>query len=165
MISTGNITPASCCRAIAALALVLLCGTVHSHTEGGPARLYLKGVNLYQQSKYAEAKKALEKAVHLAPDVSSYHHWLGKAYGRMAENSGPFRAISLSRRALEKLETAVELDEDNIDAMRDLMEFYRQAPAFLGGSRKKAEELARRIKALESGDISRQDNLVMDPSS
>lgn len=163
---TGKtITAAACSRVTAVLLAALLSAPIHSHTEAASAKFYIQGVTLYQQSKYAEAKQALEKAVRLAPDVSSYHHWLGKAYGRLAENSGPFRAMSLSRRALEKLETAVELDGGNIKAMKDLMEYYRQAPGFLGGNRQKAEDLARRIKALESGEISRQDEPQADSSS
>lgn len=152
-------------RIIAILLAVLLSPQVQSHTEVASAKFYIQGVSLYQQSKYKEAKKALEKAVQLEPDVSSYHHWLGKVYGRMAENSGPFRAMSLSRQALEKLETAVELDDDNVEAMKDLMEYYRQAPRFLGGNREKAEELGRRIKALESDGISRQDDPLANSSS
>lgn len=165
MIFAGKTTTDICSRILAALLAAVLSAPVHSHTENASAKFYIQGVTLYQQSKYVEAKKALEKAVQLAPDISSYHHWLGKVYGRIAENSGPFRAMSLSRRALEKLETAVELDDGNIEAMKDLMEFYRQAPGFLGGSREKAEELARRIKALESGEVSRQDESQTDSSS
>lgn len=163
---TGKtITTATCSRLTTVLLVALMSTPIHSHTEGASAKFYIQGVTLYQQSKYVEAKKSLEKAVQLAPDVSSYHHWLGKAYGRIAENSGPFRAMSLSRRALENLETAVELDDGNIEAMKDLMEYYRQAPGFLGGNRQKAEDLARRIKALESGEISRQDDPQTESSS
>lgn len=165
MISTGQTPTITCSRTIAILLVALLSPQVLSHTEIASAKFYFQGVNLYQQSKYVEAKDALEKAVRLEPDISSYHHWLGKVYGRMAENSGPFRAMSLSRQALEKLKTAVELDDDNVEAMRDLMEYYRQAPGFLGGSREKAEELGRRIKSLESGGISRQDDPRADSSS
>ncbi len=155
----------ACKRLVPALFMVLLAAPAWSHSGIGPAKFYNQGVSLYEQSKYAEAKQALEKAVQLAPEESSYYHWLGKAYGRLAENAGPFRAISLSRQALEKLETAVELDSRNIEAMKDLMEFYLQAPGFLGGSREKAEELARRIESLESNEVSGRTMSRMDTPS
>jgi len=43
------------------------------------------------------------------------------------------------------LEKAVELNPDSIEARFDLMEYYLQAPAFLGGDVAKAEGQAREI--------------------
>ena len=51
----------------------------------------------YAAQRYVEAVQALEQAVALAPEISAYHHWLGKAYGRLAERSGWLQAVELAR--------------------------------------------------------------------
>jgi hypothetical protein len=43
------------------------------------------------------------------------------------------------------LEKAVELNPDNIEARFDLLEYYLQAPAFLGGDAAKAQAQAAEI--------------------
>ena len=43
----------------------------------------------------------------------------------------------------------VTLDETNARAMRDLLEFYVEAPAILGGGLGKARQLAKRLLALD----------------
>ena len=56
--------------------------------------------------------------------------------------------------------TAIELDADNLDARSDLIQYYVQAPGFLGGSSTKALEQAEEIRKrnalrgyLELGDL------------
>lgn len=136
--------------------IVLLLAPVYCQAGNGPSELYQQGVRLYQQARYTKARTFLEQAVNRAPGVSAYHHLLGRVYGRMAEDAGVFRAVALSRMTLEHLRTAVELDESNVSAIRDLIEYYRRAPAFLGGSHEKAEELTRRLELQEATDFSRQ---------
>ena len=69
----------------------------------------------------------------------------------MAETAGAFRAFSLAGKTRHEFEKAVELDGENIEALQDLMEYYRQAPVFLGGSRKKAHEIEERLSVLNAG--------------
>lgn len=143
---TYFITPAS-------LALtVLLAGHVslpRAETETDPVALFDQGQRYYGQGDYAEAKTRFEELVKLAPEVSIYHHWLGKSYGRLAENSGWLDAMSFAKKTLKALKKAVELDEDNTAALVDLMTYYKRAPAFLGGSRKKARAIAKRLQKLQ----------------
>lgn len=108
------------------------------------------GISLYEAQKFAEATVQFEQAVALTPESSAFHHWLGKSYGRTAERSPWFRAISLARRTRREFEIAVRLDDRNIDALRDLMEYYRRAPAFLGGSAKKARAIEQRLGELQA---------------
>ena len=104
----------------------------------------------YRDRGYEDAAELLRNAISLAPDESRYHHLLGKCYGRMAESAGPFQAYSLATKTRRQFEKAVELDGENIDALKDLMEYYREAPGFLGGSRKKADDIEKRISRLNA---------------
>jgi Flp pilus assembly protein TadD len=110
------------------------------------AAFVLTGKNYFMLGNYAKAAQLFEKAVAIAPNVSDYHLWLGRAYGRRAETGGMLLAPSRASKARQALETAVALDPQNGEAMNDLFEYYLNAPGVLGGGSEKAEALARRIE-------------------
>jgi len=41
----------------------------------------------------------------------------------------------------------VKLDDNNINALKDLMEYYRRTPGFLGGSDKKVNEIEKKLQS------------------
>jgi tetratricopeptide (TPR) repeat protein len=129
----------------------LLC-TAGSAAAGSAATLYLQAEEKYQHQGYEEAVSLLESAIAMAPRESRYHHLLGKCYGRMAETAGSFQAFSLARKTRRQFEKAVELDGENSAALQDLMEYYREAPGFLGGSSRKAAEIAKKLSRLKTGE-------------
>jgi hypothetical protein len=55
----------------------------------------------------------------------------------------------LARKIRTHFERAVEVNPDNIAAQFDLMEYYLQAPAYLGGSAAKARSQAEEISKLD----------------
>jgi tetratricopeptide (TPR) repeat protein len=57
-----------------------------------------------------------------------------------------FSAMSLSRKAKEHLERAVELDPNFLDARMALLQYYLEAPSILGGDQGKALAQANEIK-------------------
>lgn len=116
----------------------------------GAEGLYRQAEARYREQGYKNAAALLKDAISKAPDESRFHHLLGKCYGRMAETAGPLQAFSLARDTRREFEKAVELDGKNIEALKDLMEYYREAPGFLGGSRKKAVEIEKRISRLNA---------------
>ena len=67
----------------------------------------------------------LERAVQLAPKDSAYHDWLGKAYGRKAEESMFLSAMGLARKTHKEFEIAVQLESQEFrgaarfDPLRD----------------------------------------------
>jgi tetratricopeptide (TPR) repeat protein len=111
---------------------------------------FLLGQDYYFAGDYDAAISIFSEATATSPDNSTYHHWLGRSYGQLAKKSGIFRAYNLSHKTREALERAVELDQENTEALADLMKFYEQAPAFLGGGQEKAEEIRNRLEKLES---------------
>jgi len=56
------------------------------------------------------------------------------------------RQPGLARKTKAAWERAIELDSDNLDARSDLIQYYVQAPGFLGGSTTKAHEQAEEIR-------------------
>lgn len=133
---------------LTAIFLVLLAGPVYVAAESDDSAHFKLGQMYYEAGDYDAAINSFSMAVGLAPDNSSYHHWLGKSYGMLAQESSLLTAYSLSRKTRRELERAVELDDQNVDALTDLMEYYRQAPAFLGGGEEKADKIRTRLEEL-----------------
>src|SRR5713226_8199521 len=117
-----------------------------------PAELALIGQNYFMLGDAKRASDFFQKAAAAEPNRSEYFHWLGRAYGRRAEISSPFFAISLASKARQNFEKAVELDPKNREAINDLFEYYLEAPGFVGGGLDKATKLAQRIAELDSSE-------------
>jgi tetratricopeptide (TPR) repeat protein len=109
------------------------------------ASLQLMGQNLFMLGEYKKATEAFEKAVALDPNNPTLVHWLGRTYGRRAETANPFTAPGFASKTRQMFEKAVELDPTDKDALGDLLDYYLDAPGFLGGGIHKAEELAQMI--------------------
>lgn len=118
-----------------------------------PAVLETLGKSHFMLTDYKKAADAFEKAIALQPGNSTFHNWLGKAYGRRAETSNPFSAPILASKARQQFEKAVELDGRNAEAVNDLFSYYLDAPGFLGGGLDKAERLAKtKIQLLDPAE-------------
>lgn len=96
-----------------------------------------------------------EKAVELDPENSGYHAELGGAYGSAAEKASLLSQMNFAKKCRASLERAVELDPANLDARQGLVDYYRQAPSFLGGGILKAYAQAEAIRErdLERGTL------------
>lgn len=103
----------------------------------------------YTLERWDDAIVAEQQAVALAPDSSEYHLWLGCSYGNKAEHSSWFTALRYAHRTRNEFEKAVELDGKNIEARRDLSEYYILAPGFLGGGKDKAVAQADKLTDID----------------
>jgi len=106
----------------------------------------------FELRDYNRAISSLEHAIALEPDRSDYHYWLGKSYGRKAEETNrfsAFSAFSLAHKTRREFEVAVRLDENDLEAQRDLIRYLSTAPDIVGGSEEAAEQ---RIHALAAVD-------------
>lgn len=119
-------------RAVDALA------TAIGKIPGDAGMQFLLGQSYYQLRDYTRAMAAFERAVQLGPKDSQYHDWLGRSYGRKAEESIFLSAMSWARKTHHEFETAVELDPKNFEAQRDLIRFEINAPGVVGGGDDKA---------------------------
>jgi tetratricopeptide (TPR) repeat protein len=98
--------------------------------------------------KWDDAVREMEKAVALQPSNADYHLWLGRFCGFQAEHSSFIKAPFRARRVLKEFEAAQALAPDDLDVRFDLLEYYLEAPGFLGGGKDKAEIEAKVIAKL-----------------
>jgi tetratricopeptide (TPR) repeat protein len=94
---------------------------------------------LAMRAKNAEAAASLfEEAIALDGTKAAYYVELGGAYGNLAQNAGLLGKASFAGKTRKALEKAVELDPKNFEARNGLVQFYSQAPGFMGGGMDKA---------------------------
>ena len=116
-----------------------------SNAADAAAAFYLGRIAI-EERRYDRAAHYFETAVKLEPKNATYFLWLGRAYGREAQDANVLRQPGLARKAKGAWERAIDLDADNLDARSDLIQYYVQAPGFLGGSTAKALEQAEEIR-------------------
>jgi len=130
-------------------AIRLLKQQVHSDPTNAEAHALLCRV-YFQLDEWDNAIAEGERAEQLNPNVSSYHLWLGRAYGRKAETVNLAYAFVLARKVVRELERASELAPGDWSARRDLADFYVQAPIVVGGGENKAQRLANDTQARDA---------------
>jgi tetratricopeptide (TPR) repeat protein len=118
----------------------------------GAAADALLGKAFFMAGQYKQAVASLEKAIGQDSVNSVYHDWLGKAYGRLAEQSNFVSALGYAKKTVRAFERAVELDPSNLEALSDVFEYYLQAPRLVGGGLDKAENIARRFAGLNAAE-------------
>lgn len=117
--------------------------------ESGDAEaMYYLGRIALEQTDADEAVNWLEQATKKNDRVSRYQQWLGAAYGTKLIGANPFTGMRLGPKAKGAMERAVELDPANIEARANLIQFYLQAPAMMGGGVDKARQQIVAISAL-----------------
>ena len=114
--------------------------------------LLLMGQDYFMLGDYKKSTDVLEKALALGNPTQQLYLWMGRAYGRRAETSGPLTAPGHASHARRMFEKAVEQDIRNRDAVGDLFDYYLGAPGFLGGGINRAEELARKVNQVDPAE-------------
>lgn len=113
-------------------------------------------IQLWMAKSYLETEQidaavsTAEKAVAINPKSSTYHDWLGQAYGEKASRASMFSAYPLARKTQKEFETAVQLDERNFDAMQNLIEYDCTAPSVVGGGEDKARPLIQKLMGMDA---------------
>ncbi|HVP52028.1 MAG TPA: tetratricopeptide repeat protein [Terriglobales bacterium] len=103
----------------------------------------------FYMGRWDDAAAAAERAVALEPSAADYQWWLGRAAGEKAAHSSFATAVRMVPRIRGAFERAVQLDGSNSEARTDLAQFYMEAPAFLGGGKDKALDLAKALAATD----------------
>jgi tetratricopeptide (TPR) repeat protein len=98
-----------------------------------------------------------EKAVSLDGRTAKYHRQIAEVSGIAAQHAGVFTQLGLARRFRKEIDTALALDPHDVQALRDLLEFYLLAPGIAGGDVRKAEVTAGRVSAIDAaqGDLAK----------
>jgi len=111
---------------------------------------FLLGQCYYELREFTRAVTSFERSVQLVPNQSEYHDWLGKAYGRRAEETVFLSAMGWARKTHKEFEVAVHLNPSNFQAQRDLIRFEMYAPSIVGGGDDRA---LKHIDDLEKIDV------------
>jgi tetratricopeptide (TPR) repeat protein len=90
-----------------------------------------------------------EKAVALDGSVAKFHRQVAEAVGIAAQRANPVQQLFLARRFRKEIDRALELDPKDLQAWRDLMEYYRLAPGVVGGDRTRAMATALQIGSID----------------
>jgi tetratricopeptide (TPR) repeat protein len=114
---------------------------------GDDEALSLRCRVFYAEERWDDAIRDCEHSVQAAPGNSSYHMWLGRAYGEKADRVSFVTAYKMAKLIHAEFETAASLDPKNGEALSDLGQYYLEAPAFLGGGMNKAEGVATQLDA------------------
>ena len=116
-----------------------------TNARDAAAAFYLGRIAM-EERRNDRAAEYFETATRLDPKNSGYFLWLGRAYGREAQDANVLRQPGLAKKTKAAWERAIELDPENLDARSDLIQYYVQAPGLLGGSITKALEQAEEIR-------------------
>ncbi len=125
---------------------------LHQQQPTNTSAPFYLGRIAYAEKNYEQAIPWFEEAVDGEQCNADYHVWLGRAYGRHVEQMSSFRMfrrLSLVRNVRTHFEKAVGCDPTHMAAHWGLMRYYIEAPGFVGGSRKKAEEQVTIITRLD----------------
>jgi len=131
---------------LAALLGIAASSTALASTDAALAELR----QLLGSNQIEAAVKAGEKAVESYPDDARLWVWLGRAYGRRALEANLLARAGWAGKTRDAWEKAVELDPNNLDARFDLIQYYLQAPAMLGGGVDKAKAQAEAITQMNA---------------
>jgi len=101
---------------------------------------------------YDGALAAAEKSVALEAKNADYRWQLAQVVGDLAQRASVFKQFGLAKRFKKEAEDALAINPQDTDVMIGLMEFYYQAPGIIGGDKKKANEMADRIMAINKVD-------------
>ncbi len=132
-------------------AILELQGAAAKEPQNGDVQLLLAKSYLELQERDPAIKSA-EKAVAIDPQNSTYHEWLGRAYGEKADHTTWFSAISLAKKTRKEFETAVQLDGRNYSARQALIEFDCSAPGLVGGGEDKALPQIKQLAEMDAAE-------------
>ncbi len=119
------------------------------------ARYYLGRV-AFDKKEYDDATYYFEEAGEANDNVADYFNWLGDTYGIIAQDANVLKKGMLAPKMKKAWEKAIALDAKNIGARTSLIQYYRQAPGFMGGSIDKAKEVANQLVKLKPAEGHRQ---------
>ncbi len=119
--------------------------------EYSDAKYYL-GRICFHNKKYVEAIELLDEAIAINNKRAEYYFWLGNAYGEKAAQSNVFQQPFIAKHVVENWEIAANLDFSYQDVRWGLLNFYSQAPSFMGGGMDKAYKVADELNKLNYPD-------------
>lgn len=119
--------------------------TAELKRQPDPRKTLLLGRVAFETGRFHDALDHFEAAVKALPEDAEAQYWYGSAAGTLAGNVSMFRAAGYAKKSRKALERALELDPKHVPAHQAMAQYYLQAPGFMGGSKSKAEKLAKSL--------------------
>ncbi len=113
---------------------------------------YYLGRVAFDEKNYDDAVSHFKEAAEANNKVAEYQVWLGDTYGTIAKDANMFKQGVLAPKMRNAWEAAIALDAKNISARLSLIQYYIQAPGFMGGSFAKAKEVANQLIKLKPAE-------------
>ncbi|TMA30971.1 MAG: hypothetical protein E6J87_16820 [Deltaproteobacteria bacterium] len=98
-----------------------------------------------EQGDWTMAMKLATAAAAADPKSADAQYALAEAYARQAQQASVLRQPGLAGKIRKAAEAALAIDPNHVDALEISSEFYRLAPGFMGGDKKKAAEYVERV--------------------
>jgi len=114
-----------------------------------PEALWMMAFVKMSWGDHKAALELAEKAVAADPKNPRYRLVLAEAVGEEAQKASVLRQPGLGRRFKKELEATLALDPKNIEAMKDLIAYYFEAPGIMGGDKTKGRAVAEQIMRID----------------
>lgn len=111
--------------------------------------LYWAGRVAFEKKEHEASAEYFEKLVAVNATSSDYYLWLGRAHGLRARHSNMLVKGRLAPKIRDAFEKSVQLDGSNVEARKGLVQYYAEAPGFLGGDPAKALAQAQEVSKLD----------------
>lgn len=115
---------------------------IKSNSSDYAEALFYLGRIAFDKKEFEDAAEYFQSAIDKKEDVAKYHTWYGNAIGTLTQSASKIRQGFMAPKIKNAYERAVALDPKDLDAQWGLVEFYSQAPGFMGGSWEKALKAA-----------------------
>ncbi|MEM7763420.1 MAG: hypothetical protein AAF290_05015 [Pseudomonadota bacterium] len=112
-------------------------------TSDDAKKRILVGIITMSRNEFKEALALFEEAAERYPNSADAQYWVGASAGSLAGNASIFKAAGHAKKARKAFERAIELDAQHLEAHQGLVQYYLQAPGFLGGDKDEALQLAK----------------------
>lgn len=99
---------------------------------------YWLGLTAISLNDLDSAVHYLEKATSCDANQARYHHELGDTYGVLAQKASMFSKMGYAKKCIAAYDRAVALEPDYVEYRKSRYEYYRAAPAIVGGGMDKA---------------------------
>ena len=115
--------------------------------SNNPDVIITYGRCLIQTDKVEEALSHFKNQRKLLNDHADFHYWYGQAYRAKLNSIKNFVEKGIwAAKTKTQFQKAVDLDPDHLAARNSLANYYLNAPAIAGGSKKKAKQQIEEIK-------------------
>ena len=116
------------------------------------AAQYYLGRIAFDQKRYDDSADYFEEATETNDKVADYFNWLGNTYATIAQNANVLKQGMLAPKMKSAWEKTIALDIKNLEARTSLIQYYLQAPGFMGGSIDKAKDVAGQILKIKQAE-------------